>query len=71
MYVELYPERVKALREECGITKGDLAAAAGISKKPARNAERGEPVRSKTARKVAAALGVDPPQRLGRPAHRP
>ena len=71
MYVELYPERVKALRKEREMTKRDLAAAAGISKTTARNAERGEPVRSKTARNVAAALGVDPPQRLGRPARRP
>ena len=71
MYVDLFPERVKTLREERGMSKRDLAAAAGVSKKTARNAERGAPVRSKTARKVAAALGVDPPQRLGRPAHRP
>ena len=71
MHVVLYPERVKALREERGMTKRDLAAAAGVSKKTAGNAERGEPVRAKTARKVAAALGVDPPQRLGRPANRP
>ena len=70
MYVDLFPERVKTLREERGMSKRDLAAAAGVSKKTARNAERGAPVRSKTARKVAAALGVDPPQRLGRPAHR-
>jgi transcriptional regulator with XRE-family HTH domain len=71
MYVELYPERVKALREERGMTKRDLAAAAGISKTTARNAKRGAPVRTKTERSVAAALAVDPPQRLGRPAHRP
>ncbi len=70
MYVELYPERVKTLREERGMSKRDLAVAAGILKKTARNAERGLPVRSKTARKVATALGVDPPQPLGRPAHR-
>ena len=71
MYVEMNPERVRALREEQGMTKRDLAAAAGISKTTARNTERGEPVRSKTARRVAAALGVDPPQRLVRPSHRP
>jgi transcriptional regulator with XRE-family HTH domain len=71
MYVELYPERVRALREEQGMTKRDLATAAGISKTTARNAERGEPVRTKTARGVATALGVYPPQRLGRPSYRP
>jgi transcriptional regulator with XRE-family HTH domain len=70
MYVELYPERVRTLREEQGMSKRDLAAAAGISKTTARNAERGAPVRSKTARRAARALGVDPPQRLGRPARR-
>jgi hypothetical protein len=50
------------------MTKRDLAAAAGVST-TARNAERGAPVGSKTARKVARALDVDPPQRLGRPSH--
>lgn len=67
----LYPERAKSLREERGMGKRDLAVAAGISKTTGRNAERGEPVRNQTAFKVAAALGVDPPQRLGRPAQRP
>ena len=71
MYVELFPDRVKALREEREMSKRGLTVAAGISKTTGRNAERGEPVRSKTARKVAAALGVDPPQRIGRPAQRP
>jgi transcriptional regulator with XRE-family HTH domain len=71
VYVMLYPEKVRALREARGMSKRDLATAAGISKKTARNAERGLPVRTKTARSVADALGVDPPQPLGRPAHRP
>ena len=53
MYVVLYPERVKSLREERGMGKRDLAVAAGISKTTGRNAERGEPVRSKAARSVA------------------
>ncbi len=70
MYVDLYPEKVRALREERGMTKRDLAAAAGVSMTTAGNAERGEPIRSKTARKVARALGVEPPQRLGHPARR-
>ena len=54
-----------------GTLKRDLAVAAGISKTMGRNAELGLPVQSKTARKVAAALGVNPPQRIGRPTHRP
>ena len=70
MFVEMYAEQVKTLREERGMTKRDLAVAAGISTTTARNAERGVPVRTKTARSVAAALGVNPPQPLGRPAHR-
>ena len=70
MYVGLYLERVKTLREGRGMTKRDLAAAAGVSMTTAGNAERGEPVRSNTARKVARALGVEPPQRLSHPARR-
>ncbi len=66
MFVEMYAEQVKTLREGRGMTKRDLAVAAGISPKTARNAERGVPVRTKTARKVARALEVDPPQRLAR-----
>jgi DNA-binding XRE family transcriptional regulator len=61
VYVVLYPDRVKNLREERGMTKRDLAAAAGVSTTTARNAGRGEPVRSKTAGKVARALEVEPP----------
>ena len=71
MCVELFPEQVKTLREERGMIKRDIAAAAGVSPRTAWNVERGAPVRSKTARAVAAALGVAPPQPLGRPAHRP
>ena len=71
MYVELHTEMVTTLREERGMSKRDLAAAAEVSPTTARNAERGAPVRLKTARRIAAALGVDPPQRLGRPAEKP
>jgi transcriptional regulator with XRE-family HTH domain len=70
VFVEMYGEQVRALREGRGMSKRDLANAAGVSPKTARNAERGEPVRTKTARGVATALGVYPLQRLGRPAHR-
>ncbi len=41
MYVNLYPEKVRALREERKMSKRDLAAAAGVSAITARNAERG------------------------------
>jgi hypothetical protein len=49
MYVVLYPERVKTLRERFGMTKRDPAAAAGVLTITARNAERGVPVRIKAA----------------------
>jgi DNA-binding XRE family transcriptional regulator len=67
----LYSERVKSMREESGMTNRALATAAGISTATAKNAERGALVRSKTAGKVAAALGFNPPRRLGRPTHQP
>ena len=70
MYVEMHGEQVRALREGRGMSKRDLAAAAGVSKTTMRNAERGEPVQTETARKVARALEVDPPQRLGRVSRR-
>ena len=71
MYVELYPDKVKALREERGMSPADLAVAAGLTARTARRAAGGQLVRAKTARAVAAALGVNPPQRLGRPSYRP
>ncbi len=39
--MQLYPERVKTLREEQGMSKRDLAVAAGISTTTAGHAERG------------------------------
>lgn len=44
MMVEMNPVRVRSLREEKGMNRGDLAAAAGVSLKTASRAERGEPV---------------------------
>ncbi len=70
MQVQLNAERVRSLRLEHGMTKRDLARAAGISESTARSAERGIPVRGATGRKVARVLGVDPPQSLGRVARR-
>ena len=67
MYVEMYGDKVQELREEKGLSRRDLAAAAGISLSAARRVERAEPVRVRTAKVVAKALEVDPPQRLGRP----
>jgi transcriptional regulator with XRE-family HTH domain len=67
MYVAMYGERVRELREEKGMSKRALAEAAGITPKTARRAEREEPVSLWTARKVAAALGVESVRGLGRP----
>jgi transcriptional regulator with XRE-family HTH domain len=67
MYVAMYGERVRELREEKVMSKRGLAAAAGITPKTARRAEREGPVTMWTARKVATALGVGSPQGLARP----
>ena len=66
MYVEMHSDKVQELRSARGMSRRDLAAAAGISLSAARRVERAEPVRVRTAKAVAAALEVDPPQRLGR-----
>ncbi len=66
MRVQLNAEQVRSLRVEQGMTKRELAAAAGISPTTARNAENGVSVMGSTAWKVARALEVDPPQSLGR-----
>jgi transcriptional regulator with XRE-family HTH domain len=70
MYVAMYGERVRELRVDKGMSKRGLAAAAGITPKTARRAECEEPVSLDTTRKVAAALGVEPRQLLGRPISR-
>jgi len=67
MRIAMNAERVRALREEWGMSKREMAAEAGVSVKAARRAENGEPVMASTARGVARALRVDPPQSLGRP----
>jgi transcriptional regulator with XRE-family HTH domain len=59
VYVVMNGRRVEELREEKGLSKQDLAAAAGISRGTLRHALRERPVRKKTARKVAVALEVN------------
>ena len=66
MYVVMNGERVRNLREEKGLSKRGLAAAAGVSVKTARNVEREVPVAFRTGRAVANALGVEPSPSLGR-----
>jgi transcriptional regulator with XRE-family HTH domain len=60
MHVKLSPEKVRELREEREMSHRELAEVAGVSASTLANLERGANVRLKTARKVGAALGVDP-----------
>lgn len=66
MYVVMNAERVRSLREQKGMTRRDLAGAAGVSVQTASRAEREEPVTFRTGRAVADALGVAPSRDLGR-----
>ena len=66
MYVVMNSERVRELREEKGMTRRDLAGAAGISAETVRRVELEEPVYFRTGRAVAKALGVEPSPSLGR-----
>jgi transcriptional regulator with XRE-family HTH domain len=70
MYVAMNPSRVRELREEKGMSKRDLATAAGISLTTAKRVERGLPVRFPTGRKVLAVFGEKPSLELGRPVPR-
>jgi transcriptional regulator with XRE-family HTH domain len=65
-YVVMNGERVQELREEKGLSKRALAAAAGISMTTARRVEGEEPVTFRTGCAVASALGVEPAPTLGR-----
>jgi transcriptional regulator with XRE-family HTH domain len=66
VYVVMNSERVKDLREEKGMTRRDLADAAGVSVQTAKRVELEEPVRFSTGRAVAGALGAEPSPSLGR-----
>ena len=65
-YVVMDSSRVRELREEKGMTRRDLAGAAGISAETVRRAEREKPVRFSSGRAVDEALGVEPSRDLGR-----
>jgi transcriptional regulator with XRE-family HTH domain len=66
MYLEMNGARVQELREEKGLSKRALAAAAGLSPETVRSVEREKPVTFRTGRAVANALGVGPSKSLGR-----
>jgi transcriptional regulator with XRE-family HTH domain len=70
MYILMHGDNVRALREEMLWSQQELATAAGISPVTARSAERGGRVQATTAKRIAQAVGVDPPQALGRVARR-
>jgi len=65
-YVVMDSSRVRELREEKGMTRRDLAGAAGISAETVRRVELEEPVYFRTGRAVAKALGVEPSPSRGR-----
>ena len=53
MYVVMNSERVRSLREEKGLSRRGLAAAAGVSDATLRRVEGEEPVYFRTGRAVA------------------
>ena len=61
MYLVMDSEQVRSLREQKGMSQRQLAEASGVSKKTLANVEAGKvrPLPS-TARKIGAALEVDP-----------
>jgi transcriptional regulator with XRE-family HTH domain len=66
MYVEMNPEKVKALREEKGLSRRELADAAEVSVRTVGKVERGGRVRSSSARSIILALGEEPSLECGR-----
>jgi len=61
VYLVMDSEQVRSLREQKGMSQRQLAEASGVSKKTLANVEAGKvrPLPS-TARKIGAALEVDP-----------
>ena len=51
--------RLRYLREGCGLTQRELAELAGVARRSIAGWELGESIRPGSARKVAAALGVE------------
>jgi transcriptional regulator with XRE-family HTH domain len=53
-------DRLRRLRLRAGLTQGELAAEAGVTRNTVSNAECGWPVLLKTVRKLARVLLVEP-----------
>ena len=66
MYGVIDGEKLEALRAERGLSRHDLARAAGISAATVSKAERGNRVRGKTAWKVARVFDIHPSE-MGHP----
>jgi transcriptional regulator with XRE-family HTH domain len=67
VYVAIDGPRVRALREQRGMARRELAKAAGLGAATVANLERSANVRLRTARKVGAVFGLHP-REFGRPA---
>ncbi len=66
MYGVIDGEKLRAMREERGLSRQGLAKEAGVALETVSKAERGHRVRSKTAWKVANVFGVHPSE-MGHP----
>ena len=70
MYARMNADKVRQLRARHGMSRKELADAAGICAATARNAERRGAVRYSTAWKVAGVFGLHP-RDIARPGYRP
>jgi DNA-binding XRE family transcriptional regulator len=67
MYAVMEGERIKAMRQERGLSGQELAERVGIARETVARMERSERVRAKTAWRVARVFGLHPKE-VGRPA---
>jgi transcriptional regulator with XRE-family HTH domain len=70
VYGVMNADKVRQLRARKGMSKRDLAIAAGVSESTARRVELGARVQGETAWKVAGVFGLHP-RDIGRPYRRP
>jgi transcriptional regulator with XRE-family HTH domain len=71
MYLVMNSKRIQELREEKGLSRRELAEAAGISMDTLRRVEREEPVSLKTAFHIAEVLEVPHPRAISQPHYTP
>jgi transcriptional regulator with XRE-family HTH domain len=58
MYAVMDGEKIEAMRQECDLSRHELAERAGIARETVARMERSERVRAKTGWKVARGFGV-------------